>query len=103
MRYMPTLRSPVSGSLVTTQGSVMKRPPSSGQHFWIGRLSSVGGGGGVEGRGSRVEGPRISGALGQTSHLSFRTSNFFTTCLHGPSLTTLGRACRRSKASESSL
>src|SRR5881396_2174135 len=42
MRYIPTLRSPVSGSLVTTQGSVMKRPPSSGQHFWMGRLRRVG-------------------------------------------------------------
>jgi hypothetical protein len=42
MRYMPTLRSPVSGSLVTTQGSVMKRPPSSGQHFRIAWPAIVG-------------------------------------------------------------
>ncbi len=34
-------RTPVSGSLVNTSGSVMKRPPSSGQHFRIGRSSRV--------------------------------------------------------------
>src|ERR1017187_10591650 len=42
MRYMPTLRSPVSGSRVTTHGNVMNRPPSSGQHLRMGRLRSVG-------------------------------------------------------------
>ncbi len=35
------LRTPVSGSLVNTSGSVMNRPPSPGQHFRIGRASSV--------------------------------------------------------------
>ena len=39
---MPRLRSPVSGSRVTTQGKVMKRPPSSGQHLRMGRLAKVG-------------------------------------------------------------
>src|SRR5665213_1773742 len=42
MRYIPTLRSPVSGSSVTTHGSVMKRPPSSGQQRRIGKFKSVG-------------------------------------------------------------
>ena len=35
------LRTPVSGSFVKTSGSVMKGPPSSGQHFRIGSSSSV--------------------------------------------------------------
>ena len=35
------LRMPVSGSRVNTIGSVMYRPPSSGQHFRIGISSSV--------------------------------------------------------------
>ena len=39
---MPTLRLPVSGFFVKTSGSVMKGPPSSGQHFKIGRMSSDG-------------------------------------------------------------
>ncbi|RIH81657.1 hypothetical protein Mrose_03559 [Calidithermus roseus] len=37
MRYMPRLSSPVSGSLVMTSGSVMKGPPSRGQHLSTGR------------------------------------------------------------------
>src|SRR5256885_681272 len=36
MRYMPTFRVPVLGSLVITAGSVMNGAASSGQHFWIG-------------------------------------------------------------------
>src|SRR5579883_2087111 len=36
MRYMPALRFPVFGSRVTTQGSVMKRPASFGQHCRMG-------------------------------------------------------------------
>ena len=36
IRYMPMLRLPVRGSRVCTQGSVIKRPPSCGQHFRIG-------------------------------------------------------------------
>ncbi len=36
MRYMPQLRLPVSGLRENTSGSVMKRPPSSGQHFSTG-------------------------------------------------------------------
>ena len=38
MRYMPTLRLPVRGSRVITQGNVMKRPPSSGQHCSTGKV-----------------------------------------------------------------
>ncbi len=34
---MPMLRLPVRGSRVCTQGSVMKRPPSCGQHLRIGK------------------------------------------------------------------
>ena len=41
-RYMPTLRTPVCGLRVITCGRVMKRPPSLGQHFRIGRKSSEG-------------------------------------------------------------
>ena len=37
MRYMPTLRLPVFGSRVTTQGSVMNLPPSFGQHCRTGK------------------------------------------------------------------
>ena len=33
------------GPCVTTHGKVMKRPPSSGQHCWMGRFSRVGAGG----------------------------------------------------------
>src|ERR1039458_10547712 len=40
MRYMPTLRFPVVGSRVITQGSVMKRPPSFGQHLRMGKSSN---------------------------------------------------------------
>ena len=36
MRYMPMLRLPVRGSRVMTQGRVMKRPPSRGQHWRMG-------------------------------------------------------------------
>lgn len=32
IRYIPTLSSPVSGSLVMTWGRVMNGPPSAGQH-----------------------------------------------------------------------
>src|SRR4029077_1089338 len=42
-RYMPTLRPPVRGSLVKTDGSVMNGPPSPGQQVWIGSLSRSGG------------------------------------------------------------
>src|SRR6266852_4065886 len=44
MRYIPTFRFPVSGFFVNTSGNVIKRPPSCGQHFRIGkskRLTSV--------------------------------------------------------------
>src|ERR1039457_5152432 len=61
MRYMPTLRSPVSGSLVTTHGNVMKRPPSSGQHLRMGRFKSVGS--------ARVS--RVVGGVAPTTCLSF--------------------------------
>ena len=37
---MPTLRTPVSGSSVCTNGSVTKRPPSCGQHFSTGNRSN---------------------------------------------------------------
>src|SRR5207248_914838 len=92
MRYIPTLRSPVSGSFVTTQGRVMKRPPSRGQHFWIGRSKRVGG------RGSRVEGVRQLSAGGQGSVRVAGGSNLWMTSLQGPVLTSLGLAWRRSRA-----
>ena len=41
-RYMPTLRPPVTGSRVITDGSVMYGPPSSGQHCMIGSRSRSG-------------------------------------------------------------
>ena len=40
MRYMPRLRLPDFGSRVVTQGSVMNRPASLGQHCRIGKSSS---------------------------------------------------------------
>ena len=39
---MPTLRAPVTGSLVKTPGSVMYRPPSPGQHVRMGSVASDG-------------------------------------------------------------
>src|SRR6266478_6148217 len=58
----------------------------------------------VEGRGSRVEGLRQSGAAGQLSTLDSRlSSKWRTTSLHGPVLTSLGLAWRRSRAVPSSL
>ena len=41
-RYMPTLRPPVCGSFVKTEGSVMNGPPSPGQQVAIGRRSRSG-------------------------------------------------------------
>src|SRR5271170_2291495 len=111
MRYIPTLRSPVSGSRVTTHGSVMKRPPSSGQHLRMGRLRSVG-----SARASRavvaasattfevfparaLETAPEAGALPKISiafgHGSFReggASNLWMTSLHAPLLTIFGFA-----------
>src|SRR3989442_1002718 len=125
MRYTPMLRSPVSGSFVTTQGSVMKRPPSRGQHFWMGRFKSVG-----STRASRVvvgasptacppwgvfpasapETARESGALprmsGAAGHGSVRVggaSNLWMTSLHGPLFKSFGLAWRRSRAVPRSL
>src|SRR5439155_21377483 len=109
MRYMPTLRSPVSGSWVTTQGRVMKRPPSRGQHFWMGKSSNVGQASSLslnsalsgEEYGDRLEAcPTLAmlGALGQLSTFPLLTSNFLTTSLHGPVLTSFGLAWRKSRA-----
>src|ERR1700733_6531143 len=93
MRYMPTLRSPVSGSLVTTHGNVMNRPPSSGQHFWIGKLRSVGGFDDV---------PFFqSGAVGQF-FVEAGASNLWMTSLHAPLFTVFGFAWRKSSAWPSS-
>ena len=41
MRYIPTLRLPVSGLRVNTNGKVMNRPPSCGQHFKIGKSNKL--------------------------------------------------------------
>ena len=38
---MPTLRFPLLGSRVITQGRVMKRPPSSGQHWSTGKSRTL--------------------------------------------------------------
>ena len=107
---MPTLRSPVSGSRVTTQGSVMKRPPSSGQHCWMGRFSKVGQASRLslescDGWDRRDACPalRMSGALGQGSARVGGASNLWMTSLHGPSFTTFGFAWRRSRAVPSRL
>src|SRR5437762_1778781 len=40
MRYMPTFRLPVFGSRVITQGRVMNRPASLGQHWNLCTLGS---------------------------------------------------------------
>ena len=42
IRYMPTLRTPVRGSLVITAGSVMNGAGSPGQQCWIGSASRSG-------------------------------------------------------------
>ena len=107
---MPTLRPPVSGSRVTTHGSVMKRPPSSGQHCWMGSFNRVGQAsrlalGSGTGWPRRDARPvfRISGALGQGSTRVGGASNLCTTSLHGPSFTCFGFACRKSRAVPSRL
>src|SRR5215218_2775616 len=94
MRYMPTFRSPVSGSCVTTQGKVMNRPPSSGQHFKMGRSASVGGVGDVPFFQSPADGQFLAEA---------GASNLWITSLHGPLLTIFGFAWRKSIAWPSSL
>ena len=96
MRYSPRLRSPVSGSRVTTQGNVRNRPPSSGQHFRIGRSRRDGG---LE---SRVVGSSTSGALGQGAVRGAGASNRWMTSLHAPVLARLGLAWRRVSAWPSS-
>src|SRR5476649_308385 len=112
MRYMPTLRSPVSGSRVTTQGSVMNRPPSSGQHLRMGRLSRFGDWWGEApdkptfspGRlAGTLAPPVISGAAGHGSLRDVVASYLWMTSLHEPLFTVLGLAWRKSSASESSL
>src|SRR5258706_11653952 len=107
MRYIPRLRSPVSGSLVTTQGRVMKRPPSSGQHFWIGRFNNVG-------QASRLPSSAFDGGLEtEAAGAAFafsksdsiwpgEVSNRWMISLHGPLLTSLGLAWRKSSAVASS-
>src|SRR6187399_2906324 len=100
MRYMPTLRSPVSGSLVTTQGRVMKRPPSSGQHLRMGRLRRVGGVREVGGNCTEPAGKWAGGKVGEwegtpafVSLSHFPTfplsSNRWITSLQAPHLTIL--------------
>src|SRR4030095_10877127 len=105
MRYMPTLRSPVSGSLVTTQGRVMKRPPSIGQHFWIGKFRIVSAGippsPPGEGESFADAGAFAGETLGAIGHAAVRVggaSNLWMISLHGPVPTILGRACRNSNA-----
>ncbi len=95
---MPTLRSPVSGSRVTTHGKVMNRPPSNGQHCWIGRFNNVGGDEEL-GAGSWELGFPPTAICELPSAASKRC----TTSLHGPSFTIFGLAWRRSKAWPSSL
>src|SRR5690349_18522572 len=98
MRYMPTLRSPVSGSRVTTHGRVMNLPPSSGQHLRMGRFASVGGvaevGGnwtGPAGRGAEGKGGRGDFASASFPLFSFSSKRWITS-LHAPSFTTFGLA-----------
>ncbi len=75
----------------------MKRPPSSGQHFWMGRSRRVGG------RASSAEGLVKSGALGQGSARAVGASNLWMTSLHGPLLRSFGFMWRKSSAVPSSL
>src|SRR5437899_11801983 len=87
-RYIPTLRSPVSGSRVTTPGSVMKRPPSNGQHFWMGRFKRVGQACGWPTDGGDRELGGLEGGPSQGQALAAGTgSKLCTTSLHGPCLT----------------
>src|ERR1035441_9505892 len=107
MRYMPTLRSPVSGSLVTTHGNVMKRPPSSGQHFWMGKFARVGQASSLSLEFSREADRleacptlRMSGAAGHGSLREAGASYLRMTSLHEPLFTVFGFAWRKSSASE---
>src|SRR5512141_450364 len=94
---MPTLRSPVSGSLVTTHGKVRKRPASRGQHLSTGIFATVGHGGTAPRSSSKLN------ALGQASDRVAGASNFTTTSLQGPLLTRRGRAWRSSSTVPRSL
>src|ERR1700722_12655103 len=82
MRYMPTLRSPSSVPLVTTQGGVIKRPASSGQHLRIGRDSNVGQG---------------------LAEADANSCCAWTPSWHEPLETSFGLACRKSRAVPRSL
>src|ERR1017187_9870658 len=109
MRYMPTLRSPVSGSRVTTPGSVMKRPPSKGQHLRMGRLAKVGQASSLPNEREALENDsvfapaalgrleacptlRMSGALGHGSLRAEGASNLWMTSLQEPLFTVFGLA-----------
>src|ERR1700690_259147 len=98
MRYMPTLRAPVSGSRVTTHGKVMNLPPSNGQHFWMGRFNNVGGDEEIE-----VGSWELGFPPSATSELPAAESKRCTTSLHGPSFTIFGFAWRKSSAWPSNL
>src|SRR5579871_3276038 len=105
---MPRLRSPVSGSRVTMQGRVMKRPASRGQHFRMGRSSKVRGVGDVGGNsiwpvvgedgGWRMEDGFFSDAAEAGASLKRWMMS-----LQGPELTIFGLAWRRSRAVPRSL
>ena len=90
----------------------MKRPPSSGQHFWMGRFASVGQASRQvlelfsqrAGRlARRLSSPRMSAAFGHGSVRVGGASKLCTTSLHGPSFTSFGLAWRKSSAWPSSL
>src|ERR1044071_327801 len=89
---MPRFRTPVSGSLVTTHGNVMKRPASKGQHFWMGRFRSVGNSAPVPSE------ALMSRTQGQGSFRVKGISNLWITCLQAPLLTPFGLACRNDTA-----
>src|SRR5262245_39999573 len=74
----------------------MKRPPSKGQHFWIGRFRIVGG------LALNCEAFRQSGAPGQGSRRVGGDSNLWTISLQGPLRTIFGLAWRSSNAAPSS-
>src|SRR5579883_1264816 len=103
MRYIPRLRSPVSGSRVTTQGSVMNRPPSNGQHFNMGRFNSVGALPPGDDALVALCNFLMSGASGHGSVRVAGASNLWMTSLQGPDLTDFGLAWRKSSAVPSSL
>src|ERR1039458_5408289 len=87
---MPTLRFPVVGSRVITQGSVMKRPPSFGQHLRMGKSSNEKLSRVIT-KGSVMTRPQSFGQHLRMGKSSNEKLSRVITSLHGPVATVLGK------------